>query len=358
MNLLSNVHIAKRHSFASVLLGILALFSIFIPAVLWIPNLFSWLMIYVESVPLGSGFLTTGGDWMRINLIDFVGFLTSTGGESVWWVLDNAKAATDATNNILFRYITLENIYAVIGWYGISVILAIVLFIQGFVMLVRGKLTRKGAPVVVAFWAAVANGMLLFDSFRLGWYTNRIISKACTAKGWEGFSGVVTYFFPNIIIAAVAAGMFVLMFLVWFIGLRGRYYIEDIQFVDVDIEQKPFERNDGILRNTLPQGIHNVGGHAFAKNTNLEIANIAPDVKELGVGAFSNCLRLKTVSIPTSVKYIGSNCFFNCVKLRRINYAGTKQEWRRIQRGSNWLSKAATSTVVCSDGPVSVDPYK
>ena len=111
-------------------------------------------------------------------------------------------------------------------------------------------------------------------------------------------------------------------------------------------------------RNTLPPAITSVGGHAFAKNTSLEIANIADGVNELGIGAFSNCLRLKVVSIPASVKSIEANCFFNCCKLKRINYAGTKQQWSKIKRGSNWLSKAGTSTVVCKDGPISVDPYK
>ena len=109
--------------------------------------------------------------------------------------------------------------------------------------------------------------------------------------------------------------------------------------------------------NTLPQNISSIGGHAYAEDQNLMYANIPEGIDKLGPGAFANCLKLKVVSIPMSVKEIGYNCFFNCVSLERINYAGSKDQWRRIVRGSNWLAKAKTSEVVCVDGAIVVNPY-
>ena len=108
---------------------------------------------------------------------------------------------------------------------------------------------------------------------------------------------------------------------------------------------------------TLPSNIESIGGHAFAENQNLIVANIPLNITKLGAGAFANCLNLQVVSIPNSVKDIGFNCFFNCVALERINYAGTKAEWRKIKRGSNWLAKAKTTEVVCLDGTIIVNPY-
>ena len=108
----------------------------------------------------------------------------------------------------------------------------------------------------------------------------------------------------------------------------------------------------------LPSDLRSIGGHAYSKNLDLKYADIPSGIKELGVGAFANCLNLEVVSIPKSVKRIRKNCFFNCVKLARINYAGTKSEWRYIVRGANWLDKAGTKTVVCSDGAVIVDPHR
>lgn len=108
----------------------------------------------------------------------------------------------------------------------------------------------------------------------------------------------------------------------------------------------------------LPSDLKSVGGHAYSKNLDLKYADIPYGIKELGVGAFANCLNLEVVSLPKTVKRIRKNCFFNCVKLARINYAGTKSEWRYIVRGANWLEKAGTKTVVCSDGAIIVDPHR
>lgn len=109
--------------------------------------------------------------------------------------------------------------------------------------------------------------------------------------------------------------------------------------------------------NVLPPNLSSIGGHAFAENQFLEIANIPVGISSLGAGAFANCLRLKVVALPNSVKEIGFNCFFNCASLERINFAGTKEQWRHIKRGSNWLAKAKTTRVVCIDGPIVVNPY-
>lgn len=108
---------------------------------------------------------------------------------------------------------------------------------------------------------------------------------------------------------------------------------------------------------TLPSFIPSIGGHAFAENQNLVVANIPDNITKLGASAFANCLNLQVVSIPRTIKEIGFNCFFNCASLERINYGGTKEEWRRIKRGSNWLTKAKTSEVLCLDGAIIVNPY-
>ena len=108
---------------------------------------------------------------------------------------------------------------------------------------------------------------------------------------------------------------------------------------------------------TLPPNLTEIGGHAFAENLNLVVANIPENITKLGSSAFANCLKLKVVSIPNTVKEIGYNCFFNCCDLERINYGGTKAEWKNVVRGSNWLLKAGTTEVTCVDGRIIVSPY-
>ena len=108
---------------------------------------------------------------------------------------------------------------------------------------------------------------------------------------------------------------------------------------------------------TLPTELESIGGHAFAENQNLVVANIPNNITKLGNSAFANCLNLKVVSLPREITSIGFNCFFNCASLERVNYAGTKDEWKKIARGSNWLLKAKTTQVVCLDGAIIVNPH-
>ena len=111
-------------------------------------------------------------------------------------------------------------------------------------------------------------------------------------------------------------------------------------------------------QDTMPQNVRHIGGHEYSNNQYLVIANIPSGVPSIGIGAFANCLNLKVVSIPKSVKKIKANAFFNTPRLERISYEGTKEDWSRINRGTNWLTKAGTSVVVCVNGSIIVDPLK
>lgn len=108
----------------------------------------------------------------------------------------------------------------------------------------------------------------------------------------------------------------------------------------------------------LPNNLTSIGNHQFSKDQDLQIAVIPDGIQSLGPGAFANCLNLRTVVIPTSIKKIGFNCFFNCVSLQSISYKGTKDQWRKIKRGSNWLSKAKTDKIICSDSVIIVNKLR
>ena len=108
----------------------------------------------------------------------------------------------------------------------------------------------------------------------------------------------------------------------------------------------------------VDQSLKYISGHAYAKNVHLKSATIPEGVDKIGASAFANCVNIKVVTIPTSVKEIGYNAFFNCKSLERIVYAGRKEQWRKIKRGSNWLNKAGTTIVSCLDGAIQVNPYR
>ena len=105
----------------------------------------------------------------------------------------------------------------------------------------------------------------------------------------------------------------------------------------------------------VPPDIKEIGDHAFSKNTSLKTANIPNGITTIGDGAFSNCLKLETVTIPLSVKYIGYNAFFNTPSLQKITYLGSKEDWKAINKGSNWLTRSNAKAIFTTDGSISPD---
>ncbi len=351
-NILSNVKILKRHSAAGVVLGIFALLQIAIPVVLLILPWFTFAL----TDPSHTGYIQVSRNApVSFNALTLMCHLFHKNTISSHIITGNAGVISNFRGSMLTSYLVQENIYAAAVWYLLSAFWAIVLFFQGIVLLIRGKANNPRALVTVSFLAFVANLFLFADSFRLGFYM-QYAAKQATLLQPAGTKAPVIYFgfWPCIITAGSSLLIYLIMLFVYLFGLRKRYYMEDIAFVDVDPE--PFEKNTGVERNTLPNSVTSIGGHAYSKNMTLEIANIPNGISQLGIGAFSNCLRLQFVTIPRSVKLIGANCFFNCGKLRRINYEGTKEDWRRVRRGSNWLEKAGTTTILCKDGAIAVNP--
>ena len=111
-----------------------------------------------------------------------------------------------------------------------------------------------------------------------------------------------------------------------------------------------------IYEKDVPQNIRTVGDHAYAGDPALTRANIPEGVTALGSNAFANCRNLEIVTIPVTVTKIGPNCFYNTPHLKQIRYTGSKEDWRSIKRGGNWLVGAGTTTIVTANGAIVVNP--
>ena len=351
-DILKNVKIIKRHSAGGVIIGILCLFAVAVPALYWI---FPWLAINFSEITNANETYAYQGGTSIIYIWNIFKCMFNIPDGQTHLLIHNGWVNYQVQDNVLKYFIIRENLYAVGGWYAISVIACLAMFISGIVLLIRGRLKNAHGVVVAAGFYMFANGMMLLDSWRMGAYFRYAFKEACAVTG-SSITTQFTILYP-VIMASIAGGIWLLILIIYLCSMRGRWYREDIEIIETEAPH-PFERNDGVRRNTLPEGLTSIGGHAFARNTNLEIATIPEGIDELGIGAFSNCLKLKVVSFPKSLKKIGPNCFFNTPKLQRINYAGSKEDWRHIPRGSNWLNKSKTTTVVCNDGAISVNPYK
>lgn len=74
------------------------------------------------------------------------------------------------------------------------------------------------------------------------------------------------------------------------------------------------------------------------------------NIKEIGNFAFYNRSGLTSVTIPDSVTSIGFSAFESCSRLTRIDFGGTKSQWRAIEKDPAWRYNSGIHIIHCTDG--------
>lgn len=283
--------------------------------------------------------------------IEFVKFLCH-----IDYQIDNALFGTlfseEFTGTLIyqavpFMYIISAGLFLIMAFFTvILVILFLVLLIKGY--LKHSKAIKVFATLDFIFALFFALSYLIIYFGFAG--SNASTSGHYTLNIWNNFYIAAGYLVLLIIISVIYSANFDDS-----IPESELEFHDDVPTVEHiskvhEVTKVKYEQSS-----TLPPNLTSIGGHAFAENQSLVVANIPPEVTKIGGGAFANCLKLKVVSLPSTLKEIGYNCFFNCIELERINYNGTKEDWKKVVRGSNWLSKAKTSEVVCLDGTIIVN---
>ncbi len=277
------------------------------------------------------------------------------------------ETATATSNELLNALLTPEYVganiapiapylyLALAGCFGLIIIFSFVLFIVFIVHLIKGYLNHSRIVKVftfLSFFFALAYSSLCLtfyfafnnsDMFKTGLFT-------------------MDFWYP----LAISGGYLVLLVVIsvlYSVNFKDSIPESQLEFHDDEPTVEHISKVHEVTKvkyegsSTLPNDIKAIGGHAFSENQSLVVANIPDNITKLGAGAFSNCLNLKVVSLPGTLKSIGYNCFFNCVNLERINFNGSKDEWKKVGRGSNWLMKAKTTEVICLDGAIIVNPH-
>jgi len=351
----NGVRILKTYTAASAFSGILSILLVAVP-ILFI--FFPWLEVSVS-----------GGQTYSLNAIELikVAYIGET-NELTAFISSVAQNNQSGINNI-------DSIWGIFSTVNAGIFIALCLFsavnaIIGFVYIFAGRTRKANSGFRFSILTCVLT--ILFSGLGIAF---EMILKV----GFESYNDAIVNIGFIIPLVAIIIG-FVLtsgLGLINSYNFKGRVYVSDLNekeyvFKRSDLEQnnvntpQPAEERIELFSsasqekkpNALPSNITFVAGHQFSGNQDLETAIIPKGIKTLGVGAFSNCGKLHTVSLPRSLKVIGGNCFFNCAALTQINYRGTKKEWKQIKRGSNWLFKAGTTKVVCTDGAILVDPYR
>lgn len=273
----------------------------------------------------------------------------------------------------------------------VMAILAIIMLINAFAFVIRGRLSNYHRPLSLSiafgiFGAIYCVGSIAVDYFYVVKYNASFQTS------------IEQDLILPIILGSIFVALVILQTITYCISFRDKYFIDDvkafgnnnnttIQPAEVNVTPQPVVVNinnpapvqanngapvtyelpngnlepkqiDAVPSGQLPSNLTNIPGHAYSQNTSLKYAVIPEGIESIGVGAFANCLYLQMVTLPKTLNHIGYNAFFNCANLTKINYAGTKEEWSKIIRGSNWLSKVPTNVVECSNGKIIVDPIR
>ena len=82
---------------------------------------------------------------------------------------------------------------------------------------------------------------------------------------------------------------------------------------------------------------------------------IVPDnIEYLHVYSFAKC-DLTTISLPATLRYIDRFAFYDTPYLERIEFRGTKEQWKKVRKIPGWISGSSITDVekiICKDGKV------
>lgn len=89
---------------------------------------------------------------------------------------------------------------------------------------------------------------------------------------------------------------------------------------------------------------------------NIKEIELPSTITEIGSKAFGeyHFSSLKKINIPSSVTSIGENVFYCCGSLTTINYDGSVEQWKLIEKSVWWNYGAVINYVQCTDGRVSL----
>ena len=261
-----------------------------------------------------------------------------------------------------------------VGLFAITILVALFEVIFGLLWIIRGQLSKTKKTYSLS-WA-----IFILFGLTIGLFFTYLVLCGEMIKSFSNEYIYVTFtFYPLIWLGAIFACLLILGIL-YAAGLRNRVVAtkknnkaEDVTIVDNPSAQvtssepqvqpmpqaqpaAPVFINEPPLLRSLPEDITEIGDHAYAKDLSLKEARIPSGITILGAGAFANCHNLENVVIPKSVKEIGYNCFFDTPKLKTIAYLDSKENWKNVKRGSNWLNHSGTVVVITTDGAITVNP--
>lgn len=96
-----------------------------------------------------------------------------------------------------------------------------------------------------------------------------------------------------------------------------------------------FDGCSGLISIIIPDSVTSIGEWAFRGCSGLTSVIIPDGVTSIGELTFSGCSGLTSVTIPDSVTSIDNSAFRGCSGLKDVYFAGTVEQWNRMDIGDN-----------------------
>ena len=101
----------------------------------------------------------------------------------------------------------------------------------------------------------------------------------------------------------------------------------------------------------IPDNIKAIHKNAFHDCKQIRTLTISEGVETIGDSAFYGCPRLKKLYLPSTLTRIGNYAFYAIpTTLLAIEYNGTVEQFKQIQKAPFWWDGFNNITVSCTDG--------
>ena len=101
----------------------------------------------------------------------------------------------------------------------------------------------------------------------------------------------------------------------------------------------------------IPDNIKAIHKNAFHDCKQIRTLTISEGVETVGDSAFYGCVRLKKLYLPSTLTRIGNYAFYAIpTTLLAIEYNGTVEQFKQIQKAPFWWDGFDNITVSCIDG--------
>ena len=102
-------------------------------------------------------------------------------------------------------------------------------------------------------------------------------------------------------------------------------------------------------------GTKTIAAYAFNACNKLTSITMTDSVVSIGRNVFGGCTLITNLVLSKNIDQIPLSAFLNCESLSAVNYNGTVEQWNSLSKGWYWIDDSAVTTIICSDGTVTVN---